>query len=34
MGRKRSDAERQIADLLQTAKKSLRLSVPRAPQPA
>ena len=27
MGRKRSDAEQQIADLLQTAKKSLRLSV-------
>ena len=27
MARKRSDAERQIADLLQTAKKSLRLSV-------
>ena len=27
MGRKRSDAEQQIADLLQTAKKSLHLSV-------
>lgn len=27
MGRKRSDAEQQIAELLQTAKKSLRLSV-------
>jgi EAL domain-containing protein (putative c-di-GMP-specific phosphodiesterase class I) len=27
MGRKRSEAEQQIADLLQTAKKSLRLSV-------
>jgi EAL domain-containing protein (putative c-di-GMP-specific phosphodiesterase class I) len=27
MGRKRSNAEQQIADLLQTAKKSLRLSV-------
>ena len=27
MGRKRSDAEEQIADLLQTARKSLRLSV-------
>jgi EAL domain-containing protein (putative c-di-GMP-specific phosphodiesterase class I) len=27
MGRKRSDAEQQIADLLQTARKSLRLSV-------
>ncbi|MCW2698755.1 MAG: putative Diguanylate cyclase/phosphodiesterase with sensor [Blastococcus sp.] len=27
MAKKRSDAERQIADLLQTAKKSLRLSV-------
>jgi EAL domain-containing protein (putative c-di-GMP-specific phosphodiesterase class I) len=27
MGRQRSDAEQQIADLLQTAKKSLRLSV-------
>src|SRR5215213_9415950 len=27
MGRQRSDAEQQIADLLQTARKSLRLSV-------
>src|ERR687893_2935286 len=27
MGRKRSDAEQQIADLLSTARKSLRLSV-------
>jgi hypothetical protein len=27
MGRKRTDAEQQIADLLQTARRSLRLSV-------
>ena len=30
MGRKRSDAEQQIADLLRTAKKSLRLSASRS----